>query len=100
PETEDQGDPAGSHVAEPGEAFPPKLESFRSALDAGQVGGCSWDLRSHQMTWSTKLENFHGLSEDSVDGSLSIVPQDFPSQDAAARFAAVQHTLHTRAPRR
>ena len=36
PETEDQGDPAGSHVAEPGAAFPPKLESFRSALDAGQ----------------------------------------------------------------
>ena len=98
PETEDQGDPAGSHVAEPGEAFPPKLESFRSALDAGQVGVWSWDLRSHQMTWSTKLENFHGLSEDSIDGSLSIVPQDFPSQDAAGVFAAIHKTLQTREP--
>ena len=98
PETEDQGDPAGSHVAEPGEAFPPKLESFRSALDAGQVGVWSWDLRSHQMTWSTKLEDFHGLSEDSIDGSLSIVPQDFPSQDAAGVFAAIHKTLQTREP--
>jgi hypothetical protein len=44
------------------------------------------------MTWSTKLEDFHGLSEDSIDGSLSIVPQDFPSQDAAGVFAAIHKT--------
>jgi two-component sensor histidine kinase len=98
PETQDQGDPAGSHVAEPGAAFPPKLESFRSALDAGQVGVWSWDLRSHQMTWSTKLEDFHGIPENSIDGSLSIVPQDFPSQDAAGVFAAIHKTLQTREP--
>ena len=98
PETEDQRDPAGSNVAEPRAAFPPKLESFRSALDAGQVGVWSWDLRSHQMTWSTKLEDFHGLSEDSIDGSLSIVPQDFPAQDAAGVFAAIHKTLQTREP--
>jgi len=50
------------------------------------------------MTWSTKLEDFHGLPENSIDGSLSIVPQDFPSQDAAGVFAAIHKTLQTREP--
>ncbi len=50
------------------------------------------------MTWSTKLEDFHGLPENSIDGSLSIVPQDFPSRDAAGVFAAIHKTLQTREP--
>jgi two-component sensor histidine kinase len=50
------------------------------------------------MTWSTKLEDFHGLPENSIDGSLSIVPQDFPSLDAAGVFAAIHKTLQTREP--
>jgi PAS domain-containing protein len=98
PDTQNEEEPARSHVAEPGAASPATLESFRSALEAGQVGVWSWDLRSHHMTWSTRLEDFHGLSENSVDGSLSIVPQDFPSQDAAGVFAAIHKTLQTREP--
>ena len=50
------------------------------------------------MTWSTKLEDFHGIPENSIDGSLSIVPQDFPSQDTAGVFAAIHKTLQTREP--
>jgi PAS domain S-box-containing protein len=98
PETQDQGESADSRVSEQGAAFPPDLQSFRSALDAGQVGVWSWDLRSHRMTWSTKLQDFHGIPENSIDGSLSIVPQDFPSQDTAGVFAAIHKTLQTREP--
>src|SRR5215813_9820825 len=88
----------GANAATTPQAPLPDLESFRSALDAGQVGVWSWDLRSNRMSWSTKVETFQGLAEDSVDGTLSIVAQDFPSQDAAGVLAAIHKTLQTRTP--
>jgi PAS domain S-box-containing protein len=97
-ETEHNGENADARVSKQVPASLPDLESFRAALDAGQVGVWSWDLRSHQITWSTKLEDFHGRSPDSLDGALSIVPQDFPPQDAAGVLAAIHQTLHTREP--
>jgi PAS domain S-box-containing protein len=96
--TERNGESADARASERGPGSPPDLETFRAALDAGQVGVWSWDLRSHQITWSTKLEDFHGRSPDSLDGALSIVPQDFPPQDAAGVLAAIHQTLHTREP--
>jgi PAS domain S-box-containing protein len=96
--TERNGESADARASERGPASPPELESFRAALDAGQVGIWSWDLRSHQITWSTKLEDFHGRSPDSLDGALSIVPQDFPPQDAAGVLAAIHQTFHTHEP--
>jgi PAS domain S-box-containing protein len=96
PEADDKGETAASRSREPGPL--PDLDSFRSALDAGQVGVWSWDLRSNRMMWSTKLQDFHGLSDHSLDGSLSIVPQDFPSQDVAGVLAAIHRTLQTREP--
>src|SRR5262245_10919240 len=95
-ETKRNGESMDARVSERAPASPPDLESFRAALDAGQVGVWSWDLRSHQITWSTKLEDFHGRSPESLDGELSIVPQDFPPQDAAGVLAAIHQTLHTR----
>jgi PAS domain S-box-containing protein len=97
-ETERKGERADARVSEQTPASLPDLESFRAALDAGQVGVWSWDLRSHQITWSTKLEDFHGRPPDSLDGALSIVPQDFPPQDAAGVLAAIHQTLHTHEP--
>jgi PAS domain S-box-containing protein len=96
PDAVDKAETPDSRTPEQGSL--PDLESFRAALDAGQVGVWSWDLRSNRMTWSTKLEDLHGLPEHSLDGSLSIVPQDFPSQDAAGVFAAIHKTLQTREP--
>jgi PAS domain S-box-containing protein len=88
----------GAEAVTAPQAALPDLESFRSALDAGRVGVWSWDLRSNRMNWSTKVETFQGLAEDSVDGTLSIVPQDFPSQDTAGVLAAIHKTLQTRTP--
>jgi len=95
PDPQQQGGSAGAAATE----RPPELDAFRAALDAGQVGVWSWDLRSNRMTWSTKLEDFRGLA-GSLDGTLSIVPQDFPSQEAAGVLAAIQQTLQTRTPSR
>jgi PAS domain S-box-containing protein len=77
-----------------------ELESFRAALEAGFVGVWSWDLRSHQMTWSTRLEDFHGRPENALDGALSITPQELPAQDTAGILAAIRNTLQTNEPSR
>src|SRR5262249_44937321 len=76
----------------------PDLEAFRAALEAGQVGVWSWDLRSNRMSWSTKLEDRSGIAESSVDGMLAIVPHAFPPQEAAGVLAAIQKTLQPPPP--
>src|SRR5947209_1064903 len=74
------------------------LDAFRSALDAGQVGTWSWDLRSHRMTWSTNIENFHGVPPSGQDGALALAPADFPAQDGGGVLAAMHKALQTHAP--
>ena len=54
------------------------LAEFRAALDGSLLSVWSWDLLSHQLTWSTNLEDFHGPSENKLDGIFSLVPQDLP----------------------
>ncbi|HEY7663707.1 MAG TPA: GAF domain-containing protein [Xanthobacteraceae bacterium] len=98
PEANSRDETANSRASKPVAGFEAQLEGFRAALDAGQVGVWSWDLRSNRLTWSTRLEDVHGRHEDSVEGSLSIVPQDFPSQDAGGVLAAIHKTLLTREP--
>jgi PAS domain S-box-containing protein len=85
-------------IPEQGSSLLPDLELFRSALDAGQVGLWSWDLRSNRLTWSTNLEDFHGRREGSREGTLTITPQDFPSQEGAGVLAAIRKSLQTREP--
>ena len=98
PEAQDKGDRADTPVSERAAPSHPELESFRSALDAGRVGLWSWDLRSHQMTWSTKLEDFHGHREEMLEGTFSIAPEDLKSQDATGVLAAIGEALQTREP--
>jgi PAS domain S-box-containing protein len=97
-ETERRGESPDARASERTPAPPADLDCFRAALDAGQVGLWSWDLRSHRITWSTKLEDFHGRPEVGRDGSLSIVPQDFPPEDTTGVLAAIQQTLRTHEP--
>jgi PAS domain S-box-containing protein len=98
PETQDKGETADTRVYEQASPSLSDLESFRSALDAGQVGVWSWDLRSHQLTWSTNLEDFHGRPEGTLDGTLLIAPQDVTPQDATGVLAAIGKTLQTYKP--
>ena len=58
----------------------------------------SWDLRSNEMAWSTKLEDIHGPAGCWADGNISIAPQAFPSQDAAGVLAAMHKALQTHEP--
>ena len=98
PGSQDKTQEAGP--AKPEQAHAVDLESFRSALDAGPLGMWSWDLRSHRMTWSSNLADFHGLPERKLDGAFSIVPQDFPAQEAAGLLGVIRKTLETNEPYR
>jgi PAS domain S-box-containing protein len=98
PEQQDKGETPGPCVREQASSVVSDLEVFRRALEAGQVGVWSWDLRSHQLTWSTKLEDFHGRAERAFDGTFSIAPQDFAPQDATGILAAMGKSLQTREP--
>jgi len=98
PEAQDKDKTADTPVGERASPSRSDLESFRSALDAGRLGLWSWDLRSHQMAWSTKLEDFHGRREETFEGTLSIAPEDLKSQDSTGAFAAIGKTLQTHEP--
>jgi two-component sensor histidine kinase len=74
------------------------LEALRAALDAGQVGTWSWDLRSRRLTWSTNFENFQGVPPSGQGGALSLAPEDLPAQEGAGILAAMHKALRTRAP--
>jgi len=52
------------------------------------------------MTWSTKLEDFHGHREEMLEGTFSIAPEDLKSQDATGVLAAIGEALQTREPYR
>ena len=74
----------------------PPLAEFRAALDSSLLSVWSWDLLSHQLTWSTNLEDFHGPSENKLDGIFSLVPQDLPTQEGL--LAAISDALNTGQP--
>jgi two-component sensor histidine kinase len=79
---------------------PPGFESFRTALEAGEVGLWSWDLRSRRMTWSTRLAGTSGPEASGQDGWLLLDPQHLPAPDGNDVFAAIHDTLRTLEPRR
>src|SRR5207247_8837682 len=88
-------EPTDSRVRE---ATPPAssaLELFQRAVDAGQIGVWSWDLRSRQLTWSTKLDDFQGRPEGTSDGTVTIAAPDVGPQGAHGGLAAMGKTLAT-----
>src|SRR5216683_709749 len=81
-----------------GEQASSDLESFCTALEAGQLGVWVWDIPSNQVTWSTKLEGWHGLPESSFDGTFSLVSDSLQSQEKPGVLAAVHEALRTLKP--
>ena len=92
PEAKPNVEAGQAGASERGRSPVAELESFRAAIEAGFAGVWSWDLRSNQMTWSTRLEDFHGRPESGLDGALSITPQELPAQDTAGVLAAIRNT--------
>jgi two-component sensor histidine kinase len=98
PRPQETAERANNSTPEQGFSSLADLNAFRAALDAGQVGIWSWELRSHRLTWSTNLEDAHGRPESSQDGVFSIVPDSIPPQEGPGVLAAIRQTLQTHEP--
>jgi PAS domain S-box-containing protein len=80
--------------------FFPDPELICIALEAGQIGIWSWDIRSNQVTWSSNIEDICGLARGSLDGARMVLEDDVHPEDRPAVIAAMQEALQTRSPRR
>src|SRR5437588_12563741 len=76
------------------------LEAFRSALEGSQIGVWSWDLRSNFITWSINFESDPGAAEHKADGTIYVLPQNFPKHDDPGLFAVMKQALERSAPAR
>ncbi len=76
----------------------PDIESVRVALEAGEIGLWSWDIQSNAVTWSGKLEQIHGLTAGSFDGTFAGFQRDIHPEDQPEITAAIQETLRTGKP--
>jgi PAS domain S-box-containing protein len=76
----------------------PDLESMGLAIDVGKIGIWSWDIASNNLTWSSNLEELHGLPAGSFDGTFSFFEREIHPDDRARVLAAIQKCLHTHEP--
>ena len=74
------------------------LETFRTALEASQLGVWSWDIASNRMTWSTKRASPDNRADGSFDGTLSFSAGSLQSQDQPGVLSAIQESLRTLEP--
>ncbi len=73
----------------------PDLSLAEGALLAGRVGLWSWDIRAGRITWSSNLEDIHGLPAGGFDGSVAAFERDIHPGDRAAVRAAIERALET-----
>jgi PAS domain S-box-containing protein len=73
----------------------PDADSASIALDAGEIGVWSWDVRSNQVRWSANLERIHGLSPGGSDGTFANFQKGIHPEDQPEVMAAIQESLRT-----
>ncbi len=76
----------------------PDVESLAIALDAGQVGVWSWDIKSNVVSWSGNMEQIHGLPAGSFDGTFAAFQKDIHPEDQPEVLAAVQESVRSGKP--
>jgi PAS domain-containing protein len=84
----------------PERPFFPHPELMSIALETGQIGIWSWDIASNRITWSTNVEEIHGLPGGRFDGALSDFENEIHPEDRPGVVAAIQETLQTHKPHR
>jgi PAS domain S-box-containing protein len=76
----------------------PDANSASIALDAGQIGVWSWDVKSNRVQWSANLERIHGLSAGGFEGSFASFQKGIHPEDQPEVMAALQESLRTGRP--
>ena len=76
----------------------PDANSASIALEAGQIGVWSWDVKSNVVQWSANLERIHGLSAGGFQGTFSSFQKDIHPEDLPEVMAAIQESLRSGKP--
>jgi PAS domain S-box-containing protein len=76
----------------------PDLHSMRVALDAGQIGVWSWDIKSNTVRWSENLTRIHNLPAGEFQGTFANFQQDIHPEDQPEVLAALQESLRSGKP--
>lgn len=63
------------------------------ALRAGHMGAWEWNIASGAVSWSTSLEELHGMKPGSFGGSFEDFAADIHADDRAQVLAQVEETL-------
>ena len=95
PNQREQDDAPGNKGAGASDAVFPDLDLVRVALDAGQVGIWSWDMKSNAVHWSANLEGIHGAPSGSFQGNFASFQKDIHPEDQPEVMAAIQESLRT-----
>jgi len=70
-------------------------ERQKLAIDAGGVGLWDWEIDNDRLNWSEHLYELHGLTPESVKGTLKAFTDLIHIDDAARVSAAIQDALKT-----
>ena len=76
----------------------PNDDSIRVALEAGQVGVWSWDIKSNAVQWTANLETIHDLPPGGFSGTFASFRQDIHPEDQPEVLAAIQESLRSGKP--
>jgi PAS domain S-box-containing protein len=76
----------------------PDLNSIGIALNAGEVGVWSWDIKSNALKWSGNMEQIHGLAAGSFDGTFAAFQKDIHPEDQPEVLAAIQESVRSGKP--
>ncbi len=68
------------------------------ALEAGEMGAWEWDTATNRVTWSTTLEDIHGIPRGSFAGTMDAFHTDMHPDDRERVLTAISTTLDTRQP--
>ena len=95
PNQREQQDAPGNKGAGASDAVFPDLDLVRVALDAGQVGIWSWDVKSNAVQWSANLEAHSRRAAGSFQGNFAGFQKDIHPEDQPEVMAAIQESLRT-----
>jgi PAS domain S-box-containing protein len=87
-------------VEEDTRPFFPMPDLIAVALETAKIGVWCWDIPSNRITWSTNLEDIHGLCRDSFDGTFAAFEHDIHPEDRAGVLASITQTVRDGTPHR
>jgi PAS domain S-box-containing protein len=71
-------------------------EQLRVALEAGRLGAWDWDIPRGKVTWSTMLEQIHGLDPGGFGGTFEAYQHDIHPEDRERVLGTIARAVEER----